>query len=212
MNTSDGIVRMQVDALLELLEQSRSSHCSEAHEGAELQAAELRRRARKQARERVSKAVREDRERMEHEVRMVEAEIETVHRKRARTRDMALIEAGRAALAEVLAARWNDPAERRHWTEAALTDAAGVLLSREWTLEHPADWPAEERDRAIAFAREHFSAVLSATPADGLDAGLRVRSAGALVDMSIPGLLANERTIEGQLLAEFNRAAEGEKS
>ena len=212
MKETDGIVRTQVDALMALLEQSRSSHCSTVQEQAALEAAEIRRRARKLARGRVSKAANEERLRLEHEVRMVEAEIDTEHRRRARQRDMALIEAGRKALAETLAARWGERAQRRAWTEAALAEAAEVLLRRTWTLEHPADWAAEECDQAIEFARAHCGATVEAAPVDTLDAGLRIRSEGALVDMSIPGLLANERTIEGELLAEFNRAAEGDKS
>jgi len=210
MKETDGIIRTQVDALMTLLEQSRSAHCSEVHETATLEAAEIRRRARKLARGRVSKAANEERQRLEHEVRMVEAEIETEHRRRARKRDMALIEAGRAALAEALAARWGERAQRRAWAEALLAEAAEVLLRREWTLEHPAGWAAEEREHAIGFARESCGATLTAVPAEDLETGLRIRSEGALVDMSIPGLLANERTIEGELLAEFNRAAEGE--
>lgn len=212
MKQTDSIVRMQVDALLELLEQSRSAQCQQAREGAELQAAELLRRARRAARERVSKAAHEERARLEREVRMVEAEIETEQRRRARRRDSLLIEAGRKLLAEALAARWARAEARREWTACALEEAAGVLLGREWTLEHPQDWPDEERDRAIELAQERCGAKVTTRPADGLKAGLKILSGGALVDMSIPGLLANERTIEGELLAEFHRAAEGEQS
>jgi hypothetical protein len=96
--------------------------------------------------------------------------------------------------------------------DAAVADAAAVLLGREWTLEYPADWPADERDRLIEHAQSHYGAAVNARPDDQLKAGLRIRSKGALVDMTIAGLLANERSIEGELLAEFNRAAEGETS
>lgn len=212
MNESGGIVRVQVDALMDLLEKSRRAHCTGVREQAEVQATEIRRRARRIARERVSKAAHEERERLEREVRMVEAEIETEQRKRERLRDMALIEAGRERLATALAARWESRAEREKWAETAVLEAGEVLLVKEWTLEHPADWPAEERDCAIEFARERCGAIVTAEAAGGLDIGLRIRSDGALVDMSIPGLLANARTVDGELLAEFNRAARGEVS
>lgn len=211
MNEIDGIVRTQVDALMELLEQSRSAHCSEVLEQAELQAADIRRRARRIARERVSKAAHEERARLEHEVRMVEAEIETEQRKQARKRDMALIAAGIEKLQQTLASNWEVRAEREKWAESAVLEAAAVLLGREWTLEYPAGWAKEEREHALAFAREHCGAKIKAEQADSLAAGLRIRSEGALVDMSVPGLMANERTIEGELLAEFNRTAKGEE-
>jgi hypothetical protein len=210
MNEFDSVVRTQVDALLKLLESSRHSRCSEVRAQAEEQALALRQRARRLARERVSKAAAGERERLDHETRMAQAEIDTELRKRARKRDLDLIKAGGALLAEALAARWRDPAERRAWAEAALAEAASVLLGREWTLEYPADWPADELARAIAYARERCGATVTAARDEVLDKGLRIRSAGALVDMSIPGLLANARTIEGELLAEFNRAGEGE--
>ncbi len=212
MKETDSIVRMQVDALMELLEQSRSAQCQQAREGAELQAAQLLRRARRAARERVSKAAHEERARLEREVRMVEAEIETEQRRRARRHDSTLIETGHKLLAEALAARWAEADTRREWTACALDEAADVLLGRDWTLEHPADWPEDERKQAIELARERCGATLAVKSAERLDAGLRIRSGGALVDMSVPGLLANERTIEGELLAEFHRAAEGEQS
>jgi hypothetical protein len=212
MNEIDGIVRTQADALMQLVAQSRDAQCQEVRERAGLQATDFRRAARKQARERVSRAAHEERERLDREVRMVEAEIETEQRKRARRRDMELISAGRDALREALAARWENRAERAAWAEIAVMEAAEVLLGREWTLEHPADWADEESDAALALARERCGAQVTAKAVDELDAGLRIRSEGALVDLSIPGLLANVRTIEGELLAEVNRAAEGETS
>lgn len=210
MNDSESIVRTQVDALKQLLDQSRESTCRSAREQAELQAAEIRRRARAQARERVSKSAHEERARLEREVRMVEAEIETEQRKRARKRDTALIEAGLETLAGALARRWSDPAQRREWAEAAMAEAKIVLLGREWALEHPADWPADERDHAVAVAWSRCDARVEPVAVPELEIGLRIRSAGALVDMSIPGLMANVRTIEGELLAEFNRVVAGE--
>lgn len=207
MNEIDGVVRAQVDALMELLEESRSANCREAIERAELQAAEFRRRARKQARERVRQAAHEERERLEHALRMAQAELDTEQRRRARQRDLELIRAGRTALQQALSARWHVAAGRRDWARVTLLEAQDVLLGREWTLEHPAAWPAAERDAALQFAREQCGATIVAEPADELDTGLRVRSGGALVDMSIPGLMANDRAIEGELLAEFNRTA-----
>jgi hypothetical protein len=212
MNETDGIVRMQVEALMELLSQSRDAQCRETLEGAALQAAELRRRARRAARERIRKAAREERARLEREVRIVEAELHTEQRKRARARDMALIATGRAALADALEARWRDVDAQRAWTEATIGAAAEVLLKREWLLEHPAEWPGEACAQAVAFARSHCGASLEPRAVPDLAAGLRIRAGGALVDMSIPGLLANERAMEGELLAEFNRMAGGEIS
>lgn len=204
-----GIARTQAEALMELLEQSRETQCRELKERAEIEARETRRRARRQGRERVSRAAREERARLEREVRLVEAEIETEQRRRERLRDLALIEAGREALQEALAARWQDREQRLQWAVATMQEAREVLFGREWALEHPADWAEEERDAAVLYARERCGAEVTATPAEDLAAGLRLRCRGALVDMSVAGLMANGRAIEGALLAEI---AKGEAS
>ena len=205
-----GIVQAQAEALKALLEQSRDAQCRELRERAELQARELTRRARRRARERVSKAAHEERARLEREVRMVEAEIETEQRRRERERDLALIDAGRTALREALEARWQERDQRLQWAAATLQEAREVLFGREWTLEHPADWAGEERDAAIAYAREKCDAEVSATAVPDLAHGLRIRCKGALVDMSATGLMAHTRAIEGALLAEVGKAADSD--
>lgn len=203
-----GIVRTQAEALKALLEQSREKQCRELKERAALEAREIRRRARRQGRERVSRAAHEERARLEREVRLVEAEIETEQRRRERLRDLALIEAGRGALRQALAARWQDREQRLQWAAATMQEARAVLFGREWTLEHPADWAAEERDAAVLYAREKCDATVTATAAEELAAGLRIRCKGALVDMSVAGLMAHGRAIEGALLAEIGKGEE----
>jgi pimeloyl-ACP methyl ester carboxylesterase len=211
MNEIVGIVRAQMDALLELLENARALHCRDSRERAALQAADIRQRAHRSARERVRKAAREERERLEREIRMAQAELDTELRRSARTRDLALIRAGRDALEASLMARWRSAEARRSWAECALKEAAEVLRRRNWTLEHPADWPAGERDAIIALASERFGAKLKASPSRALRAGLKILDGGAVIDMSIAGVMANERAIEGELLAEFKRIAAGER-
>lgn len=212
MMETGSIVGMQVEALMALLEQARKDHCEQAREVAQLEADGVLRRARQAARARVRLAAGEERARLEHEVRMVEAEIETERRRQARRREGLLIEAGRDLLAAALAERWQRPDGRQEWTTCVLEEAAAVLLAREWLLEHPPAWPAEELREATRLAQERYGAVLQARPVEEIPAGLRVRSGGALVDMSIAGLLANHSVVEGELLAEFRRVAEGEPS
>lgn len=212
MSDNNSIVGTQVDALMKLLERSREDHCREVLEEARKQADEIRRRARRQARERVSTTASEERARMDNEIRMVAAEIETEQRRRERQRDQKLIEVASRQLENSLASRWQDSDDRRAWSEAAMAEAASVLRSKEWMLDHPPDWDEQERDQAIELARSRFEATVRARSTDDLKAGLRLHARGVMVDMSVAGLLANQRIIEGELLAEFNRAAKDMKS
>lgn len=217
MSEIDSIAGTQLNALLELVKQSREKHCREVLDNARAEADRIRRAARKQAREKISQTVRDERQRMNNEVRMAEAEIETEQRRRGRRRELALLKAGRKALAEALEARWQEPANRRLWAQGALIETATIVRSttvraREWTMEHPVDWAEEEIDPIVQYAQQHFQATVRPQPSEALGAGVRIRSQGVLIDMSIAGLLANEQTMEGELLAEFNRAVKEQTS
>ncbi len=212
MSETDSIAGTQLDALLELVKESREKHCREVLDKARAEADRIRRAARKRAREKISQTVRDERQRMNNEVRMVEAEIETEQRRRGRRHELALIKAGRKALAEALEARWQDPENRQLWAQTALTEAATVVRAREWTLEHPVDWASEESDPIMQYAQDHFQATVRPKPSEAFRAGVHIRSQGVLIDMSIAGLLANEQTMEGELLAEFNRAVKEQTS
>jgi len=212
MSDNPSIVGTQVEALKKLLDQSRRDHCERVLEKARSEATEIRRRARRQARERISATVAEERNRMDNTVRMVAAEIETEQRRREQRRDQALIEVAGGKLGEALARRWADAEDRHAWVEATLAEAAVVLRSREWTLEHPSDWPEEQCKAAVALGEEQHNATIQARSTGDFSAGLRIHAQGVMVDMSLEGLLANQRTIEGELLAEINRSAKDKTS
>jgi vacuolar-type H+-ATPase subunit E/Vma4 len=203
MNEIVGIVRAQLDGLLELLEQSKTRYCETTLEAARSQAADYRKRARRVARERVHRAVSSERERMERELRLAVAGIETEQRRLGRQRDLELIRTGWTALEDALRARWRDDEGRRGWVDAALQAAGSLIPGKDWTIEHPADWPEDERDRALARAREVFGVKARSASADDLEAGLRIVNGGTVLDMSPPGILAQRRTIEAELLAEL---------
>ena len=152
-----GVIRAQLDSLLELLEQSETNFCRSTLEAAHAQAADYRKRARRVARERARRAVSDERERMER-------------------------------------------------VDAALEEAGSLMLGKSWTIEHPADWPEDERERARARAKVAFGVDAQCVPADELDCGLRVVNGGTLLDMSPQGILAQRRAIEADLLAEFGAA------
>jgi len=198
-----GVVRAQLDSLLELLEQSRAGYCKTTLDAAHAEAADYRKRARRIARERVRRAVSDERERMERELRLAAAGIETEQRRLGRERDLELIRAGWTALEEALQARWRDNEGRRGWVDAAFSAAGSLLPDKEWTIEHPVDWPEDERERALARARKDFGVEARGVAADDLDCGLRIVNGGTLLDMSPQGILAQRRTIEAELLAEF---------
>jgi hypothetical protein len=204
-----GVVRAQLDALLELLDKARRAYCERTLREARDQAGGYLKRARRVARERVHRAVGDERDRLERELRLAAAGIETEQRHLGRQRDLELIRAGWVALEEALQDRWADPQARREWAQAAIEEAGELLLGKDWTIEHPEDWPDEESSAAAATATEMFAVEAAFKASSEVPAGLRIRNGGSLVDMSPAGLLAHRRSIEADLLAEVQDTARG---
>jgi len=198
-----GVVRAQLDSLLELLEQSKAHYCESTLAAAHAQATDYRKRARRIARDRVRRAVGDERERMERQLRLAAAGIETEQRRLGRRRDLELIRAGWTALEDALRARWRDGDGRRCWVDSALAEAGSLMPGRAWTVEHPADWPGDEQQRALAQAKDAFGVEARFVAAEDLECGLRIVNGGTLLDMSPQGILAQRRAIEAELLAEF---------
>lgn len=203
MNEISGIVRVQLDALLELVEEARANRCGQFEAEARASATDLRRRARRQARERVSEAARQERERLERELRLERAALETERRSLERRRESALLAAGRQVLTGAIAERWGVPEARCEWALAAIDEAAEVLIGRDWTVEHPEDWPAVEREWLTALARARHRARVECRPDPTIGAGLRIVRGGASVDMTAGGLAARTRRLDADLLAEL---------
>lgn len=198
-----GIVRAQLDALLELLQEARETYCKDTMARAREEARGYVARARRTARERVGRAVGDERERIEREVRLAAAALETEQRRLGRQRDLELIRAGWKALEKALHERWEDDAGRREWAAAAVEEAGRMLLGKDWKVEHPEGWPGPERDAAADAAKSRFGAGTEFEASPEVAAGLRIRHGGTLIDMTPAGILAHKRAIEAELLAEF---------
>lgn len=206
MNQPASVEKPAVSGLLRLLAESAEQQCNALRAQAEDKISGIRRQAFAQARERVGAAVADERERIAQVLGRVTAELETESRRRSLRRDAHLVEAGRRRLADVLARRWANAEARAQWLAALLAQSASVLITREWLLECPEDWPEDERLGAVSQAAAH-QARLEVQAMAELDVGLRLRAGGMLVDMSISGLLADSDRIDGELLAIFDTLA-----
>ncbi|MEE4637129.1 MAG: hypothetical protein V2J42_00100 [Wenzhouxiangella sp.] len=198
-----------VGGLLSLLEDSGEAQCKALRAEAATRVADLRHKAFSRARRRVSAAIAEERKRMDQAIGQVEAEVETTLRQRLLAHDAALIEHGRQLLAESLLGLWKDSGARRAWVSTLLDEAASVVIARDWRIECPSDWPAEERAAAAHRAADVHAAKVETLCSESLEAGLRLVSGGLVVDMSLAGLLQDRDRIDGALLNLVRRAKTG---
>jgi hypothetical protein len=199
----------RVQQLLEVVEQQRDRRCAEILQQAEIEAQQLVQQARQKARVRLHREIQLARRQFSHQLILQQAG-QSARQRRLRYRsDRALLDDAWQRLRAALERRWQDAVARRLWVEALTDRARARLVQTGWLVEHPADWPAEERlataRRLLAWLGEEPG--FTADP--GLRCGIRVRAGDTVVDGSCEGLLRDRAHIEAQLLAALRETGHG---
>lgn len=213
MSEPKNIVDAQLKALLQLVEQHFENRCRQITEQAKTQAAALIGQAHREARHRMHEAIQRERARWDEKIQETRAHLWTLQCQRRQRANMLLLQQGWEKLYEILIQRWQKPNQRRLWVDALIDQAMTRLPGKMWRIEHPPDWPADERlhfsDRVTAHTGGQ--SVICVDVQD-IVAGLRIRAHETCLDGTLEGLLANRKAIEGQLLAEISRSGISEVS
>jgi vacuolar-type H+-ATPase subunit E/Vma4 len=201
MSTPGSVLGSKVRHLLDVVTQHRDEKCAAIQASAQAEAKTKLRAAWREARERLHNDNVETRRRVERSQASHAAQQQTRLRQLRQADDEALLDTARAALQAALLLRWQQPLSRQQWCEALVTAAVTTLDGREWTVEHPTDWPMSEHDAL----RERISSMCGKTPrlqanAD-ISAGLRICTAATCMDATIAGLLQDRERIDAELLA-----------
>lgn len=195
--------RDTLEALLDAVTRDRDTRCNALAEESGKRAQELLAEARAAARRTVGEAVASERRRDREAYRRMEARIDTHHRLQQQRIQKRQLESAWRRLRDALVARWDEPAARRTWIEAALKRAGLVLHPDHWTIAHPPDWSQEERSRMHAWLHDRAEVSATFVAEESIRAGLCVRRDQACFDATVDGLLAARHRIEAQLLAEL---------
>ena len=201
--------RDTLDALLEAVARDRDARCNALAETSTNRARQLLAEARSFARLAVGEAVTSERRRDREAYRRMEARIDTHHRLQQQRIQKQQLERAWRLLRDALLARWQDPASRRTWIEAALKRAGLVLHADHWTIAHPPGWPQQERSRIHDWLHDRAGVSATFEAEEPIVAGLCVRRDQACFDATVDGLLAARHRIEAQLLAELSTAEQG---
>ncbi len=201
MSEPGAIVDAQLRHLLEVVKQHRDERCAEILQQAAEQAGQVITQAHQEARSRMQQAVADARGTLHRQLVSAEARRQTQRRQRRHQADKAQLDDAWPQLRDALARRWQEPANRRHWVDALLAQAAAVLVDPHWLIEHPCDWPTQERAAVEAQLREQCSEEPRFAAQPDITAGLRISASGACVDGSVEGLLRERAAIEAELLA-----------
>lgn len=198
-------------ALIAIAERFRESHCAALLASAAEASRRMLAEARRSARKRLHEALDGDRTRIAEDIAGAQARLVTARRVRVQKRMAAALGRAWPRLEQALLERWQSPAGRAAWVERHLAIARAVLPQAAWTIVHPPQWPAAERDQAARWLREHGIAQVSFAPDARLAAGIRVVCDTAcgtnLLDASLEGLLADRAQIEGRLLHHLGETA-----
>jgi len=199
------VLELQVEGLMQRVARYRDERCAQLRQQATAQAHEILRSGRAEARASVHEAVVRERTRLEVGARQAEARAELEARQRAQQEIHDLLGHLWTELPGLLAARWQNEAQRRSWIEAALAETGALLSGRHWKIERGSGWPESETRAVQTLALERGARSVEWAQDECLDTGLRVRAGSVVVDASISGLLARRSALESAFLAEYSR-------
>jgi vacuolar-type H+-ATPase subunit E/Vma4 len=196
----------QAEALLQQVTDDRDRRCTVLRAAAESQARQIVRSARAEARTNVRNAVIQERARMEFGMRQATARADIEVRRQEQQKSRELLEQMWAAIIDVLESRWRQPALRRAWIDAVMSQAGALLSGRAWLIEVGSDWTEHERGELTDRARGRGARTVEYSLHAAMPAGLRIRAGGVCVDATVAALLTRRDAVEAAFLAEYTPA------
>ena len=193
----------QAQALLQRVTDDRDRRCAALSAAAESQAKQIVHAARAAALTNVRNAVIQERARMDLGMRQAAARADIEVRRQERQKSRELLEQMWAAIADALARRWQEPALRREWIDAVISQAGALISGRAWLIEVGSDWTEYERGELTELARARGAKTVEYVLHAARPAGLKIRAGSVCVDATVPGLLTQRDAIEAAFLAEY---------
>jgi vacuolar-type H+-ATPase subunit H len=203
-NQTTGVVDAQLQNLLQVVERNRDERCRALLDAASDQARQLLRQTHREARERLHNKLLATREEARQQLASALAKRQThlrLHRHRA---DEALLTRAWGPLGERLLQRWQQQDSRTLWIDNLVEQALAMLLDRYWNIEHPADWPVQERTALGKRLEKDLGASPVFVAQPQLAAGLRICAGPTCIDATDAGLLRARTRIQAMMLATLN--------
>lgn len=204
MSQTETDIDTRLQHLLDVVERNRKERCNEVLDKARDQARQLVKQAYHDARKRLHSKVQATREDVRQRLTAAEAQRQTRARLERQNADRALLERAWEPLNEQLLNYWHEADTRRQWIDNLIQQASKNLVGQPWRIEHPADWPEEERTELLAELVKTSGSVPEFSGKTTIKAGLRICAGDACVDGTRCGLLRSRSRIESIMLAKLN--------
>jgi hypothetical protein len=204
MSAPENSADTRIRHLLQVVERHREERCNALLEQAQSQARQVLKQAHGEARTRVHADILEVREQYRQKISSAQARELTRARQRRQKADRELLMTILEPLHVALLRRWRRYETRQQWIRALVQQASATLVSTHWCIEHPADWPLQERTALEVQLNREVQSALRFEAQASIPAGLRIGAGGAYVDGTVEGLLRDRTRIEALLLASVN--------
>jgi hypothetical protein len=198
------IVDVQLQNLLDVVERKRDERCRMLLNEARGQAQQLLQQARHEACERLHGKVIDTREQARQQLASAQAQQQTRLRLQRHHADKALLARAWEPLRERLLQRWEQQDSRMLWIDNLVRQARTALLDRNWNIEHPLDWPEQEREVLGRRLERDLGSPPVFIAQSWIVAGLRICAGTACLDGTREGLLRSRTRIEAMMLATLN--------
>lgn len=196
------IVDAQVARLLEVVKDYEQHQCNELLERAHVQSRQIIRHAYRNARLRLHRDIQDSRQKVQQELSAARAKQHTFLMQQKHREDQEFLDKAWDMLAEKLQQRWRDSKQRRLWVQSVIETALNVLPEKRWQVVHPAGWSKAEQNELRKTIINTNGREVTFTIDKDIHAGIRISADAALVDGTLPGLLADRSRIESEILAQ----------
>jgi hypothetical protein len=208
MKSSDPDMQADTETLEHLLGvvvENREKRCQAVRDRAFQQASEITGQAYQRGRARLHRHVNELREECRLKVTSATARNQTLLRQQRHKEERAILDVAWPMLRTSMMALWQQYETRCQWIESAIETAKQRLRQRGWRIEHPPDFSEDDRQCIEQMFTGDHKPELSAS--DDIEAGIRIRLDGAVIDATLAGLLRQKRAIEARMIARIKQGA-----
>jgi hypothetical protein len=189
--------------LLKLIADYRERECKRILAGAKAEASELLRQKYRTERAQLHERIVAERSRARSLIQAARAETTTRERWTSEQLHLDRLRAAWPLLRSRLLERWRLPDGRRQWASSYLQQAVDALPRTGWAVRHAPELVASERSELLAILPRDLGRATRFQADGGIEAGLIIESAGAVLDASLEGLLKDRPRLEARLLALF---------
>jgi hypothetical protein len=208
--TDPEYTKYTLEHLLGVVVENREKRCSEVREKTAGEVSDIIHLAYQRSRARMHSHIVALREKYRVRAAAALARNQTRMRQQQQKHDHEVLTTAWPMLRESMLALWKDPESRRTWLENAVSNAKEILLQHEWHIEHPVDFDSDEHKwlkHAMTGSRQKGHKL---TATDDIEAGIRIRANGTVVDATLEGLLRHRLAIEAELIARIKQGADGD--